>query len=49
MTTTKLTAEQINYLEETIERRMANTGETREEACEHLANYLSNRIQNKIK
>ena len=37
---TKLTAEQIKALEDTIARRMSNTGETREQACAGIATYL---------
>lgn len=45
MTTTNLTTAQVEALEETIERRMINTGESREEACEHIANYIFQTIK----
>ena len=32
----------IEQLEEMIERRMVNTGETRDEACNHILAYLTN-------
>ena len=31
---------QLQLLEEMIQRRIANTGDTREEACQHIENYL---------
>lgn len=34
--------EQLGHLEEMIQRRINNTGETRKEACEHIINYLTN-------
>jgi hypothetical protein len=37
---TELTNEQIAALEEMIARRMDNTGETREQACGHIENFL---------
>lgn len=41
--TTELTAEQIRALECMTARRMANTGETREQACAHISSYLKTR------
>jgi hypothetical protein len=38
---TDLTKEQVAAIEDMIGRRMENTGETREQACEHIANYLT--------
>lgn len=35
-----LTARQIKHLEGMITRRMLTTGEARDEACQHIANYL---------
>jgi len=40
---TKLTNEQIAEIEAMIIRRMGNTGETREQACEHIVNWLRER------
>jgi hypothetical protein len=37
---TELTNEQIAEIEAMIARRMDNTGETREQACKHIANWL---------
>ena len=37
---TELTNEQIVEIEAMITRRMSNTGETREQACEHIVNWL---------
>ena len=39
-----LTKQQIDYLEEMIQRRMENTGESRDESCEHITNYLKGLI-----
>jgi len=36
----ELTENQKRLLDETVERRMKNTGETREQASEHIANFL---------
>ena len=38
--TDKLDDKLINEAEAMIARRMQNTGESREEACNHIANYL---------
>ena len=40
MTNTDLTDNQKKLLDETVERRMKNTGETREQAVEHITNFL---------
>ena len=37
---TNLTEEQITAIEEMIDRRMDNTGESREQACKHIADWL---------
>jgi hypothetical protein len=38
------TDQAIEALESMIGRRMSNTGETREEACDHLITYIENYI-----
>ena len=38
--TNKLTDNQKSMLDETVERRMKNTGETREQAVEHITQFL---------
>lgn len=38
--TNKLTDNQKRMLDETVERRMKNTGETREQAVEHITQFL---------
>lgn len=40
-----LTTEQIDAIEGMIARRLENTDETREQACEHIANYLRSRAE----
>lgn len=40
----ELTPEQIDALEDMIARRMANTGETRREACTHIARFFEKRL-----
>ncbi len=40
MTNTNLTENQKKMLDDTVERRMKNTGETREQAVEHITNFL---------
>ena len=37
---TELTDNQKKMLDDTVERRMKNTGETREEAVEHITKFL---------
>ena len=39
---TTLNKEQIDALEDMIQRRVENTGESRKEACEYIKNYLIN-------
>ena len=41
----ELTEEQIAALEGMISRRMQNTQETRKEACEHIAQYITQSIK----
>jgi len=38
--TNELTANQKKALDEMLERRMENTGETREQAVEHITKFL---------
>ena len=40
-----LSAEQKAALDDMVRRRMANTGETREQACAHIAAYLRLRAE----
>ncbi len=40
----ELTQEQINGIEGMISRRIENAGETREQACSHILNYLQSRL-----
>ena len=40
MPKSQLSDNQKKMLDETIERRMKNTGETREQAAEHITNFL---------
>ena len=42
--TKELTQEQIDGIEAMIKRRMDNTDETRAQACDHIANYLRQRL-----
>ena len=35
-----LTREQVAALDEMVARRMENTGESRDESCLHITNYL---------
>ena len=42
--TPQLTRDQIKGLEGMIERRMSNTGETRQQACAHISSYLKSRV-----
>jgi len=42
---TELNETQIKALEDMISRRMENTQETRKEACEHIAQYISQTIK----
>lgn len=44
MTTTNNIPEQLKEIEEMIQRRMANTGETRQESAAHLYAYLTTRF-----
>lgn len=37
----ELTKEQIDGIEGMISRRIENAGETREQACAHILNYLT--------
>ena len=41
----ELTEEQIKAIEGMIARRMDNTNESREEACDHIANYLQQLVK----
>ena len=41
----ELTKEQINAIEGMIARRMENTNESREEACNHIASYLKKLVK----
>ena len=43
---TKETEYQLALLEEMIERRMINTGESREEACIYISKYLLSQFTN---
>ena len=43
---TKETEYQLALLEEMIERRMFNTGESRKDACIHISKYLLNQFTN---
>jgi len=43
----ELTDNQKRFLDETVERRMKNTGESREQASDHIANFLLNYTQDK--
>jgi len=43
-----LTQEQINDLEDMIQRRMDHTGESRVESAEHLRNYFLRRLKLKL-
>ena len=43
---TKETEYQLALLEEMIERRMINTGESREDACIHISKYLLGQTTN---
>jgi hypothetical protein len=43
MTNTNLTNEQKEALDEMIQRRVTNTGETVKQAKEHILNYLLKR------
>ena len=36
----ELSDNQKRFLDETVERRMKNTGESHEQASEHIANFL---------
>ena len=38
--TNELSDNQKKFLDETVERRMKNTGETREQAVQHITNFL---------
>ena len=40
MPNSQLSENQKRFLDETIERRMKNTGETREQAAQHITNFL---------
>ena len=40
MPNNQLSDNQKKFLDETIERRMKNTGETREQAAAHITNFL---------
>ena len=40
MPNNELSEKQKKFLDETIERRMKNTGETREQAAAHIADFL---------
>lgn len=40
-----LTKEQFSAINEMVERRMANTKETRMEACKHIKRYFSRKPQ----
>ena len=40
MMNTELSDNQKKMLDETVERRMKNTGETREQAVEHITHFL---------
>jgi hypothetical protein len=42
-----LAQEQMDILDEMIQRRMDNTGESRDEACDNLANYFKGLISYK--
>ena len=44
MTTATPTREQIEILEGMIESRMLNTGESRDEACAHMRDWLEKRL-----
>ena len=46
MTNTNLTENQKRLLDETVERRMRNTGETRKQAVDHITNFLLTYTQN---
>ena len=49
MTNELLTPEQTKVIEEMVARRMENTGETRLEATNHLADYLEGLMNHIIK
>ena len=46
---TKETEYQLALLEEMIERRMLNTGESRTDACVHISKYLLGQTTNEPK
>ena len=41
----ELTQQQIDGIEGMISRRIENAGETREQACAHILNYLQSRYE----
>ena len=43
-----LTTEQVETIEEMVSRRVANTGESRDEACDKIAAYLEEVRENKV-